>query len=287
MPLQLKGCSFFMNHIEVFFKDISSEISEMLVAVLDAEGYTGFEEKGRSLRAYIMEENFNRERIDEIATQYSIAFTDKSISEQNWNSVWESDFKPVAVFAPGPDDAFAYIRADFHEPDDRFKYDLPVTPKMSFGTGHHPTTYLMVAAMSTINFENQTVIDYGTGTGVLAILAEKLGASDIVAIDCDEWSIINTKENIEANNCKNITVAKSFVIDEKYKADIILANINLNILLANMNDIRNASKGRVLCSGILEHDESALTAGLIQAGFLIESINKREKWICILATLLH
>jgi ribosomal protein L11 methyltransferase len=156
---------------------------------------------------------------------------------------------------------------------------------MSFGTGHHATTYLMVEQMSNINFRDKKVIDFGTGTGILAILAQKMGAEQTIAIDNDEWSIENTLENIEKNNVANISVIKAeeFVTDQNFDADVILANINLNVILANLNSIIKGSKSNtvVLFSGILEQDKTTLLTELQNQGMAIQEVKSKNNWVMI------
>ena len=188
------------NYIKIVIAINSTEESELLIADLSEINFYAFEQDENTLFAYIKEADFDEGKLTEILGEKN--YEKAIIKDENWNQRWESDFHPVMV------NNFAVIRADFHEPVPDVKYELIITPKMSFGTGHHATTFLMVAMMEKIDFKDKTVLDFGTGTGVLAILAEKLGASKVLAIDCDEWSINNTLENIEANNCKKISVEK-------------------------------------------------------------------------------
>ena len=180
---------------------------------------------------------------------------------------------------------FAYIRANFHKADKAFLFDISVTPKMSFGTGHHATTHLMVEHMSIIDFAGKSVIDFGTGTGVLAILAEKLGATKIVAIDNDEWSIANATENLKENGCfkTDLVLAETIVVDSK--AQIILANINLNIIKANIKVITDAADDNAvfLFSGIMLHDEKQIIDVIQNGALTIKAIYKKGNWLCILA----
>jgi ribosomal protein L11 methyltransferase len=138
-------------------------------------------------------------------------------------------------------DHFVAVRADFHEPIKDVKYEIIITPKMSFGTGHHATTYMMMEQMRDANFTDKIVFDFGTGTGVLAILAEKMGAKKIMAIDSDEWSIENANENIKRNNCTAIELQLTNTADVKSEFDIILANINKNIILENLELLESSS----------------------------------------------
>ena len=156
---------------------------------------------------------------------------------------------------------------------------------MSFGTGHHATTHLMVAHMSEIDFENKTVIDFGTGTGVLAILAEKLGAKNIIGIDNDDWSINNAKENVEVNNCHYIKLEHAETITEGLKADIILANINLNIIKENIQAIIAAAErdATFLFSGIMLHDQNNIENILKGVGVKMESVHQKDGWLLLKA----
>jgi ribosomal protein L11 methyltransferase len=159
---------------------------------------------------------------------------------------------------------------------------------MSFGTGHHATTYLMMEQMSGIDFNNMTVLDFGTGTGVLAILAEKMGAGPIMAIDNDDWSIENAIENISHNQCKNINIKKASAIESIQKYDVILANINLNVILANMPAIAAVCKkgSTVLLSGFLVADESQVKVSLTYNKLVFNRVSEKNGWICIEATAL-
>ena len=164
-------------------------------------------------------------------------------------------------------------------------YEIIITPKMSFGTGHHATTYLMMQQMQLLNFTNKTVFDFGTGTGVLAILAEKLGAASIFAIDNDEWSITNTIENIEQNNCQRISVAQMETIPTGKKYDIILANINLNVITANLCSLAEIAHAGadILFSGFLKENEKLIKAAIESAGFQCIATAQKGDWIAIRA----
>jgi ribosomal protein L11 methyltransferase len=156
---------------------------------------------------------------------------------------------------------------------------------MSFGTGHHATTYLMAEQMSQLDLEDKRVIDFGTGTGVLAILAEKLGAANIIAIDNDDWSINNARENITANDCRRISLVKAETIVTDKKAAVILANINLNIIVDNLSEIKNAADtgATILFSGIMAHDESIILAALKEVNIKVQEIFNKNGWLAILA----
>ena len=166
------------------------------MAELNAAGYDGFETKDDSLHAFINSEDFNTLFIAEISNKYQIDYEVKEVRNENWNALWESNFEPVTV------DNDIGIRAHFHPPFHDVRHEIIITPKMSFGTGHHATTFLMMQQMLQVNFTGKKIFDFGTGTGILAILAEKLGAGKVLATDIDEWCISNSLENTEQNNCK-------------------------------------------------------------------------------------
>lgn len=265
------------NYISVSFQS-TPEQSEIIAALLMSMGFEGAEENGNETIISIEEVAFDEAAVKEVMQQFNVDYTISTVAQQNWNAQWESSFEPVQV------DDFALIRASFHEPQEGVQHDIIITPKMSFGTGHHATTYLMIALMEDINFTGQQVIDFGTGTGVLAILAEKLGAKSVLAIDNDEWSIRNSEENIIANNCKHIRLQLADEMMHREKAGIILANINLNVIVANLQKIREASRpgATVLFSGLMTGDEENISRQLQDNGFHIEKIVHRNGWIAIL-----
>lgn len=176
---------------------------------------------------------------------------------------------------------FAGIRASFHKPLQSVEHEIIITPKMSFGTGHHPTTFLMIELMQKINFENKKVLDFGTGTGVLAILADKLGATSVLAIDYDDWSINNASENIDANNCKGIiTEQRNNIIGISF-VDIVLSNINFNVLEENAKNISVILNpgGVLIISGILSGDENKIVAVFVKNGLVKKQISQNSGWL--------
>lgn len=274
-----------MEHIQIFFENINDDKKEILIALLSDIGFEGFEEDQQNLKALIESTKFDEDLFSSLIKLNDVNYSKSIIKEENWNQKWESDFEPVAVNHPVTNEPFAFIRADFHKPNSAFLHDISITPKMSFGTGHHATTHLMVAHMSEIDFKNKSVIDFGTGTGVLAILAEKLGAEKVIGIDNDEWSINNATENLLVNNCQKIQLIKAETIPEAVRGEIILANINLNIIKENIIAITNAaeSDASFLFSGIMFHDEEKIVTTLNQGGLIIESIYKSGDWLLLKA----
>lgn len=257
----------------------------MLIALLAEEGFYGFEEEGAQLKAFAQATEMPEERLQQLLKDHAGKYSTLLIKEENWNAAWEAGFEPVTVSASTSKKPFAYIRASFHEADPACLYDIVVTPKMSFGTGHHATTYLMVSEMSALDLRNKTVIDFGTGTGILAILAEKMQAASVLALDCDDWSINNAKENIEMNGCRNISVIKADHFPEEENADIILANINLNIIKENLTPIKKALKpgGTALFSGIMLQDREQIKAGIENAGLHIKHLTEKDGWLALYA----
>tara|TARA_B100001142_G_scaffold29575_1_gene26268 strand:- start:262 stop:1107 length:846 start_codon:yes stop_codon:yes gene_type:complete len=205
---------------------------EILIAQLSQLGFDSFLENNDGISAYIDSSVLSTVKVQDIqilnSTEFNISFESNNVKKQNWNIKWESNFEPIYV------DKICCVRAPFHKKSN-FKYDLVIEPKMSFGTGHHETTSMMISFILANSFYNSSVCDIGSGTAVLAILAEKRGANRIDAIDIDNWCYLNSIENIKRNNSENINVYEGEV--EKlihFKYDNIFANINLNVLLADI-----------------------------------------------------
>lgn len=242
---------YMQDYLEISFENVAEEQVSILIALLSSIGYDGFLESTNSLKAYIVQDHFKEPDLLKIVHSQGLSFSSSVIKAENWNAKWESDFEPVLV------DDFVCIRASFHSPDKKVLHDIIVTPKMSFGTGHHATTQLMVRLMRDLDFSNKHVFDFGTGTGVLAILAEKLGARKVLAIDNDSWSVENAAENVQANGCKTIEIVMTDKPPMEGSFDILLANINKSILLRFMAPLRQllTKNGQLLLSGLLEDDE--------------------------------
>lgn len=267
-----------MSYIAITMR-AGAEQSDLLIAQLSVLNYEGFEEQTDALIAYIPETDFDEAALLEILTPQGVAYTKETILPANWNALWESNFEPVQV------DNFCGIRADFHPPfDPQPAYEIVITPKMAFGTGHHATTSSMIKLMEDIDFAGKKVFDFGTGTGILAILAEMMGAATADAIDYDEWAVNNTLENITANQMSKVKVWQADRLDaitEKY--DILLANINCNILLQFMGDMRGLIQpgGKLLLSGILPTDETNIVAAAASQGFVKEKRIEKDNWLAL------
>lgn len=227
--------------------------TEILIAQLGFAGFESFVETKNGVTAYIQKKEWYATILDDIqilnSNEFKITYTFEDIKQTNWNAEWEKNFNPIIV------DNLCAVRAPFHNAINT-KYDIIIEPKMSFGTGHHETTHMMIQHILKNNFKGKSVLDMGCGTGVLAILTELKGAKPINAIDFDNWCYLNSLENIKRNNCKNITVIQGDASAINNNYDVIIANINRNILL---QDIKTYTahlnkNGMLFLSGFYEDD---------------------------------
>jgi ribosomal protein L11 methyltransferase len=268
------------TYIQVIIKNISAEQSDILVAQLTELGFEGFEQTENHLSAYILKQQLPEEELTQFLSSANVDFSLNEIPPKNWNAEWEKNFEPVRI------DDFVYVKAAFHDPVENVEHEILITPKMSFGTGHHATTYMMVQQMREIDFKDKKVLDFGTGTGILAIISEKLDALSVTAIDNDEWSILNAQENIDTNNCSRISLSNTELSTLAQQFDIILANINKNVISHHFPLIVTLLKknGFLLVSGLLETDENDILEGA--KAVLLEQKKRiiREGWVCILFT---
>lgn len=230
--------------------------SEIIMAEIAEAGFDTFLETEKGFEAYVEMEKFDKEQLRYILEKYGeqtpVVFQQDRIEKKNWNEEWEKSYEPIVV------EGKCLIRADFHKIDKRYPFELVITPKMSFGTGHHQTTYLMIKNQMDMDHRGKRIMDAGCGTAILSIMASKLGATEVEAFDIDEWSVSNGRENIEVNQCNNIRhqQGKLSELDLPGSFDIILANINKNVLLEEMNlyaDYLNPS-GLLLLSGFYVDD---------------------------------
>ena len=264
---------------EESFGQYSEEKNEIIIAVLSDLPFDTFEETTTGVKAFMPENDWNdsvEEQLTEFSQIFDFSFEKTFIPYQNWNVIWESNFQPIKV------DDFVGLRADFHPPTEGVLFDLVINPKMAFGTGHHETTYMVMELMRDVDFLGKKVLDYGCGTGILAILASKLGATDIEAVDIEEASYENTLENSVINDVHNI---KSFCgrldIIPSSDFDVILANINRNVILYSLSDLkRRLNKGGIiLISGFLKQDEQILLDATVKEGFQHIETKHRGNWL--------
>jgi ribosomal protein L11 methyltransferase len=265
------------SYIQIEFQDISQQQSDILIARLNEIGFEGFEEAENVLKAFITATAFDENLLQQILSSLQLGFSKTTIEETNWNQVWESNFDPVIV------DDFVAVRADFHKPVKEAALEIIITPKMSFGTGHHATTYMMMQQMREIDFVNKRVFDFGTGTGVLAILAEKLGAKTVLAIDNDNWSISNAGENIQRNGCTKVDLVLADNASTNSNFNIILANINKNVILDNFELLAKQllSGGILLISGLLAEDKPEILTKSRELNLQLLRAGERHNWLFI------
>ena len=266
-----------LSYIEIKIQAKTAEERELLIAILAEEGFEGFEESEDNLLAFVAEINFNRNNLEALMRRLHYEYTVATIEQQNWNQLWESNFEPVQI------GTFCHIRAHFHPPAAGVDHEIVITPKMSFGTGHHATTGLMIEAMKDLDIEGKAVLDFGTGTGVLAILAEKLGAGRVDAIDVDEWSIANARENFCINHTQHIFLHQASTISLPGLYDVVLANINKNVILENMGRIKShlAAEGLVLLSGLLTGDCDEVVEAAAAHDLALNDLREKKDWILL------
>jgi ribosomal protein L11 methyltransferase len=247
-----------MNYTEIDFsiEPYEEYISDVLISELGEIGYDSFLPSEKGLKAYIPSDNFNEQdlqnMLDEFPFEAFIQYKVTQIESKNWNEEWEKHyFEPIVI---GNE---CVIHSSFHKNVPKATYDIIIDPKMAFGTGHHETTSLMIGRLLKMDLKGKKILDMGCGTAVLAILAAKRGATDIVAIDIDTWCTENSLENIEINNTKEIKVMLGGAeLLEKMSFDVILANINRNILLADIDKYSLCLKpgGELFMSGFYVED---------------------------------
>nr|WP_299035545.1 50S ribosomal protein L11 methyltransferase [uncultured Tenacibaculum sp.] len=269
-------------YIEYTFEVTPKEpTTEILIAELGSLGFESFVENDNGVIAYIQKEEWNSEVLDNVfvlnSEEFSIQYKFEEIEQTNWNAEWEKNFNPIQV------DDLVSIRAPFHE-NPNLPYDIVIEPKMSFGTGHHETTHMMVQHLINLDVEGKKVLDMGCGTGILAIFAEMKGAQPIDAIDIDAWCYENSLENVERNNCKNISVYEgdaSLLKGKKY--DVIIANINRNILLNDMKTYTNCltENGVLLLSGFYSEDIPVIDSEVSKYSLTLKDTIKRNNWVAL------
>ena len=271
-----------MDYTEVrFYNDAS--LNEAIIAWLGDNDFDMFEERTDGVNAYIEAKLFKEDDLIKILQSIpgsgeNIRYETSFIKDQNWNKKWESNFEPVFIAGS------VYIRAPFHPKSVDFQYEIIIEPKMSFGTGHHATTSLMILCILKLSLKNKVVLDMGCGTAILSILADKMGAKSIIAVDIEEWAYLNSLENCEMNNVKNISVLKGDVslIKEK-KFDVIFANINRNILLNDLHSYSDSlnSGGEILLSGILAGDKEIINQCALKYGLSFKSQKEENNWLAV------
>ena len=255
--------------------------TEILIAELGYMGFESFVENDNGVTAYIQKHEWNSQILDDLyilgSPEFKINYAYHEVIQTNWNKEWEKNFNPIQV------DGQVSIRAPFHE-NPSLKFDIVIEPKMSFGTGHHETTHMMIQHLLALDLENKKVLDMGCGTGILAIFAEMKGAQHTDAIDIDSWCYQNSLENVQRNGCRYITVLEgdsSLLIGKKY--DVVIANINRNILLSDMKTYTGclSKNGILLLSGFYKEDITIIENEVVKHGLVFDKMIQRNSWVAL------
>ena len=255
--------------------------TEILIAELGNVGFESFVENDNGVIAYIQKQEWSSKILDHLfildSPEFEISFSHHEVVQTNWNKEWEKNFNPIQV------DGQVSVRAPFHE-NPSLNFDIVIEPKMSFGTGHHETTHMMIQHLLALDLNNKRVLDMGCGTGILAIFAEMKGANPIDAIDIDNWCYQNSLENVQRNDCHHITVLEgdaSLLKENKY--DLIIANINRNILLSDMKTYTDClhEKGILLLSGFYKEDVVIIEDEVTKCGLIFQKMIQKNNWVAL------
>ncbi len=269
-----------MDFVEVDIR-CQEDLKDLLTAELYQLGYESFLDTNRGFKAYQPLKNHNPEILEQLFERYALAssFKLKKLVDQNWNEIWEKTFEPIEI------DDKCRIRASFHQSRSNFPHEIIIDPKMAFGTGHHETTRQVIRFQLNIDHVDKTVMDLGCGTGILSILAEQLGAREIVAVDCDPYAVNNTVDNMVLNSCFNISVKEGTVNDlaADCRFDIIYANINKNVLLSELPLYHQGlvSHGTLILSGFYTFDLPDIVNKCEALGLKLENQTAESQWACL------
>jgi len=270
--------SYIGYHFTIEPKELGSEI---LIAELGEKAFESFTETETGIDAFVQKDLWDDTILDDVyilqSEEFKIDYTYEEIEQVNWNEEWEKNFEPIEV------DGKCHVRAPFH-PKTEAEFDIVIEPKMSFGTGHHETTHMMIQHLLEMDVKGLKTLDMGCGTAILAILAEMKGAQPIDAIDIDNWCYLNSIENAERNNCKHISVYEGdagLLVGKKY--DIIIANINRNILLNDMQTYVNClnENGLLFLSGFYTEDIPVISESCLSKGLTYEKQFERNNWVAL------
>ncbi|MBK7764360.1 MAG: 50S ribosomal protein L11 methyltransferase [Bacteroidetes bacterium] len=266
-----------MKYVKIVFTLRDAHDAEIIMALLAEFPWLGYEQMDTQLLAYCNEDVFDEIVLKELLGDFVCSYSFETIAHENWNQVWESNFEPIRV---GNDIG---VRASFHEALVDCKYEIVITPKMSFGTGHHETTQMMLEYIGEIDCRQKSVFDFGCGTGVLAILAKMKGANKIVGIDNDAWSVENAIENCRNNHASDIEISIQDIREIHQTFDIILANINLNILLEHLPQMKALlhEGGLIIMSGIFVSDIPQLKNKFELLGMQQVSTKQKKDWAAV------
>ncbi len=266
-----------MEYKEVHIQ-CAQDLIEILVAELDFAGADSLSELDEGVVAAFDISQFDEAQVEEICSRYGLAFEVKTPVKKNWNEEWEKNFEPLMI-------RNCSVRASFHPKPDHCDIDVVIDPRMSFGTGHHETTSLMVDYFLDMDFNGRSVMDMGTGTGILAILASKMGAKTIVGIDNDDWAVDNAKDNLELNGQQKVEILSgdSELLSKFGNFDIFIANINRNILLSDMAIYADhiVKEGKLLLSGFYLEDIPVLKAKAEESGLEYVETKSKNNWALV------
>jgi len=272
-----------MDYIEFTLNLLPETDPEVVMAILSEAGFESFDDNDGPLRGYIPETLFDPAGVlpvlDEMVEKGWILYRYETVQSQNWNALWESNYNPVII------DSQCRVRAPFHASDHEIRYDLLIEPRMSFGTAHHETTELMISMLllEEERIHGQRVLDMGCGTGVLAILADKMGAGACVAIDNDDWAFENALDNKEKNKAASVMILRGDAGNIPEPAfDLIMANINRNVLLRDLSGYSSHLRipGTLLISGFYEDDLPQLMEVTASLGFQLQKTKVKNRWMC-------
>jgi len=271
-----------MDYLEFKIKCLE-EFREILIAELAEIGFDSFLENEEGIDAYASEADFDRDRFDELIAGYQeaaqITLTEAVMPKVNWNEEWEKNYDPIEV------EDLVYVRASFHEPKSGFKHEIVINPKMSFGTGHHATTFQMLRHQGEIDHAGKRVLDVGSGTGILAIMAHLLGAGEVEAFDIDDWCVDNGNENFDLNGLQiRMGLGTIRQVNPKGTFEIVLANINKNVLLDEMGIYAELlpSQGFLLLSGFYTEDIVDLVEAARTLGLELMKQSSKDNWAALI-----
>ena len=268
-----------MNWVEFVFKLRDEDsFKDILIARLFLLGFDSFDETDKKLKGYIDEKKVTDFFLEELKIISKTSFTFSSLENKNWNELWESNFHPIMI---GEN---CFVRAPFHEKKE-VKYDVLISPKMAFGTGHHETTRMMILELFNLQNVPKKVLDVGCGTGILSILSEKIWSTKVMAIDTDNWAIENSLENLKINKCVNTKLTHGGIEtqEESGEYDLILANINTNVLVQDLKSYFNLLQlnGILILSGFLFEDFLKINKQATKLGLILINQNEEKKWQCV------
>ena len=261
-----------------------ADLAEILIAELAEVGFDTFEDQDFGFCAYCAEDAFRPDDVANIMSRYegtdALDYSHRVITRQNWNAEWEKNFEPLIIADK------VSVRAPFHPRPDGIAYDIVIMPRMSFGTGHHETTALMLENQLSVDHAQKRVLDMGCGTGILAIMAEKLGAREILAVDVEPWTVENARDNAQENGCTRIAcrLGGAETLAQEAPFDLILANINRNVLLEDMHEYGRLlpAGAPILFSGFYEEDLAKIQAEAERQGLVYQRHLTLRSWVSAL-----